>query len=180
MKLEHNKLREKVEKALENIGDLIKKERKRKDIKIAKLSALAGVSSSVISDLENHKGVMPNIYTLVAIADALDLPDETFLNVIWGNVANKKTLDNVGKQERLKAVLSDYGLKANYMDKVISQVNYYISLENLDIDLKTINTIYETELSNGTKFNNISLDPVLIMEIKKNADRIEKAKADLL
>lgn len=179
MKLEHNKLREKVEKALENIGDLIKKERKRKDIKIAKLSALAGVSSSVISDLENHKGVMPNIYTLVAIADALDLPDETFLNVIWGNVANKKTLDNVGKQERLKAVLSDYGLKANYIDKVINQINYYVSLENLDTDFKTINAIVEMELASGTKLQNICLDSTLILEIKKSIDRIAKAKADL-
>ena len=70
-------------------------------------------------------------------------------------------------------------MKANYIDKVINQINYYISLENLDTDFKTINAIVEMELASGTKLQNICLDSTLILEIKKSIDRIAKAKADL-
>ena len=68
---------------------------------------------------------------------------------------------------------------SGYIDKVINQINYYISLENLDTDFKTINAIVEMELASGTKLQNICLDSTLILEIKKSIDRIAKAKADL-
>jgi len=174
---EKEKLRDKVNQLLDDIGDLIRNERTNKNIKMAQLSEMAGVSSSVISDLENHKGVMPNIFTLISIANALDLPNETFINMMWGNLDERNTLEDIGKQERLKAALSDYGLRANYIDRVINQVNYYISLENLEIGCKLINDLCERKLAKGAE--SVRIDAIMFTEIKKNVDRIAKAKADL-
>ena len=177
--MDNNKLKEKVLMLLCNIGDIIKSTRDSKKIKISDLSKLSGVSPSVISDLENHKGVMPSIYTLISIANALELPEETFLELIWSNINKKITFDNLPKLEKLKSVLTDYGLPVSCMNRVIDYIDYYVALDQIENNYKVINLIYESELSNGTQYDNIMLDPTLIMETKKNIERIEKIKAGL-
>lgn len=176
---EHAKLKEKVLNILYNIGDLIKDTRKANNIRISDLAQSANVSTSVISELENHKGVIPNIYTLISITHALGLPDETLFEHAWKNVSKVQTFDDLPTLEKLKNALTDYGLPPACLNSVIDYVDYYVAINNLQRDYKIIKFIYENELKEGTAIDNIMLDPTLIAETYKNIARIEKIKSSI-
>lgn len=135
-KLTNDQLKDELLKALSNVGDLIKTTRKSKDLKIADLSKLAGVSSSVISDLETHKGVMPNISTLVVLANSLDLPADTFINLMFVNINGNSTSNNLGKLEKIQTALSEYGLPPVCMNRVLDYVDYFVSVDKIQDILK--------------------------------------------
>lgn len=176
---EHKQLKEKVLKILFNIGDLIKDTRKAKKIKIADLAQGANVSSSVISELENHKGVMPNLYTLISITHALGLPDETLFEHAWKNVSKTQAFNDLPMLDKLKNALTDYGLPPACLNNVISYIDYYIAINNLESCYKIIKAIYKNELKEGTAIDHVMLDPLLIIEANKNIDRLEKIKSDI-
>ncbi len=107
--------------ALYKIGDLINLTRKEKGLNLAKLYELSGISSSIISDLENHKGATPNIHTLIAIANALELPKETFIKIIVDSFKECKKSDKINA---LKIALTEYGLPSKYLEPVIDYINH--------------------------------------------------------
>ena len=167
---------EQVKQVLHNIGDTIKQARTNRKLTMSDLAKLSGVSSSVISDLENYKNVMPSIQTLMLIANALELPEETFIKEVWVNVAEKNANRDTLAIEKLRLALSEYGLPAVFMERVIDQINYYTSMSNIEHNYKIINLIYEHELKNGTKMEHIMLDPLIIFEAKKNIEFIKQIK----
>lgn len=61
---------------MEALGDLLKSARMRKKLSARKLAAQAGLTHSFIAKIEaaKHRGVSPD--TLMALAQALDLPPE--------------------------------------------------------------------------------------------------------
>lgn len=125
---DNDTLKEKVLKLLYMVGDTIKSKRKSEKITIFDLAEKAGISPSVISDLENHKGIMPNIYTLLAIANALGLSEQTFLKYIWEGANDPDAMCNLTAEEKLMTALIEYGLPANCLESVINYVDYFVSL----------------------------------------------------
>ena len=59
------------------IGHIIRDIRKKKNLTIKEISASSGVAQSLISQIENDKA-NPSLSTLIAIAEALDVPIMTF------------------------------------------------------------------------------------------------------
>ena len=164
---------------LRNIGDLVKTTREAKDMSMGELSKRSGVSSSVISDLENYKNIMPNILTLMKIANGLELPEEALMEKIWCNATRRNNDKELNVLNRLKTTLTEYGLPPTCMARVIDYIDYYKSINELETDYKIINEIYESEMNNGTIIDNVRLDPTIILEAKKNILRLEKIKAGL-
>ncbi len=171
---------EQVKQVLHNIGDTIKQARINKELSMSDLAKQSGISSSVISDLENYKNVMPSIQTLMLIANALELPEDTFIKEVWVNVAEKNANRDSLAIEKLRLALAEYGLPAMCMERIIDQINYYTSLNYLEGNYKIIDLIYESELKNGTNMEYITLDPLLIAEAKKNIDIIRSIKEKTL
>ncbi len=129
-KKEKAELKEKVKKVIENIGDFVKKGREDKGWSMSKLAEESGVSSSLISDLENKKGKMPNIFTLIVIAKTLELPDETFVNAIWDSVGKKEPTKK-GNINYLKTALNNYGLPSKDMNNVLEYISYFMAMEDI-------------------------------------------------
>lgn len=169
-----------LKQVLHDIGNTIKDARTRHNLTMAKLAEKAGVSSSVISDLENYKNIPPNIQTLMRLANALELPEETFLKKIWVNITKQNAHRDMHATEKLRLALSEYGLPTVCIGRIIDQVNYYTSLNYIEGNYKIIDLIYESELKNGTKIEDIVLDPLLILEAKKNIDIIRDIKNRVL
>lgn len=177
--IEQAKLKEKVLNILYNIGDLIKDTRKANNIRISDLAQSANVSTSVISELENHKGVIPNIYTLISITHALGLPDETLFEHAWKNVSKVQTFNDLQTLDKLKNALTDYGLPPASLNSVMDYIDYYVAINNLQRDYKIIKAIYDYELEEGNNNDHIMLDPLLIIEANKNIKRLEKIKSGI-
>lgn len=165
-----------VKQVLHDIGRTIKDARTRKKMTMAQLAEKAELSSSVISDLENCKNVIPNIQTLMLIANALELPEETFLKQIWVNITQNNKHQDSHAVEKLRLALAEYGLPAVCMDRIIDQINYYISLSYLENNCLNINAIYESELENRTKIEDIVLSPALLSDIRRNIVLIREIK----
>lgn len=170
-------LRDQVLDLLHKVGDLIKTTREAKGIKMADLAKRSGVSTSVISDLENHKGVMPNIYTLITIANALELPEGAFLQLMWGNITTQETVDSINRLDKLKQSLLEYGLPNECLDRVIDYIDYFTTLDNFENNFNLIRAIYSSEAKLGTDINKIVLPPSVLDEMRQNIIRIENIKA---
>lgn len=165
-----------LKQVLHDIGNTIKDARTRHNLTMAKLAEKAGVSSSVISDLENYKNIPPNIQTLMRLANALELPEETFLKKIWVNITKQNAHRDMHATEKLRLALSEYGLPTVCMDRILDQIDYYISLNCLENNCTNINAIYESELENRTKMEDIVLSPALLSDIKRNIVLIREIK----
>lgn len=61
------------------LGDIIRKIRTEKKVTIKKVAASAGVTSSLLSQIENNKA-NPSVNSLMAIAKALKVPMSTFFD----------------------------------------------------------------------------------------------------
>ena len=81
VELSAEELKESIYMSLNYFGDLIKSVRISKGITIHELAKMAGVSPSVISDLENHKGVMSSTYTLFSISYCLGITPSEIINI---------------------------------------------------------------------------------------------------
>ena len=93
---------------LHKLGDLIKSTRKEQGLSLQDVYLLSGISSSVISDLENHKGAIPSIYTLFSILNVLEVPIGPLLGA-----------SSSSKEQILKSALLTYGLDLKYVDRVV-------------------------------------------------------------
>jgi XRE family transcriptional regulator, master regulator for biofilm formation len=62
------------------IGVQIKKYRLQKYISLSKLAAIAGISKSYLSSIENHE-TNPSAHMIQKIAKALEVPVEQLLNI---------------------------------------------------------------------------------------------------
>ena len=67
-----------------NIGANIKKLRKEKGMTLEKLSDLAHVTRSMISQIENNKS-LPSLKTLQHFASVLKVPIGSFFESEWGS-----------------------------------------------------------------------------------------------
>lgn len=125
MIVKQTKLREEVNAIINNFGKLIKEIRHEKKWSMAKLEKESGISQSLISDLENNKGKMPNIFTLVSIARALDFSDETFIEYLWGHVPTKNT--DIDKNKKLEQALLNVGVSPKQLEGVMTYIDFTIS-----------------------------------------------------
>ena len=170
-------LKRDVDIIVNNIGDLIRNTRTAKNISMAQLAKMYNLSSSLISDLENHKGKTPNIYTLVAIARALDIPDGTFIEKIWQNVNihNKEISDD----NKLRTALLDYGVPEQYVKNIMDYATFLASISKVELNSKVIVEHYNKRInSDNYGFDFVKIDEdifkacvdnlLTIAELKKN------------
>lgn len=124
-KLSNKDIKEKINQILFELGDLVKNKRKEKAIKISDLSKLSGVSSSVISDFENHKGVMPSIFTLFSIMYYLEISSSETINKfspIQSKEENKKLEGN--NYSLIKMGLLGIGLSNDECKEIIDFIRF--------------------------------------------------------
>lgn len=138
MKIKQSELREDINKVLANFGKMVKETRQLKKWSTTKLAEESGISQSLISDLENNKGKVPNIYTLVAIARALDLPDETFVEQIWKNI-NKKSNSEQKNEFLLEKALREYGVPIESLNDIIIYIKYLVFMKDINKKFKQDN-----------------------------------------
>lgn len=79
------------------VGATIRKQRQGKGLSVRELARLTELSPSAISQIENGKSV-PNILTMKAIADVLDMSVISFL---WDDLESKISLVKPGNRQRL-------------------------------------------------------------------------------
>lgn len=144
---------------LKNISELIRTSRQDKGWSMANLANKSGISSSLISDLENNKGKVPNIFTLIAIARALEIPDETFIASIWNNVS--PACNKIKPEDKIRTALSEYGVPnvaiTNIMlyAKIFARLANYMEIYNLQ------ELVYKSEIEQGTEREKIEPLPEL-------------------
>ena len=150
---------------LKNISELIRTSRQDKGWSMANLANKSGISSSLISDLENNKGKVPNIFTLIAIARALEIPDETFIASIWNNVS--PACNKIKPEDKIRTALSEYGVPnvaiTNIMlyAKIFARLANYMEIYNLQ------ELVYKSEIEQGTEREKIEPLPELKQEEKE-------------
>lgn len=157
--MENNKIisKDDMKLILKNIGELIRTSRQNKGWSMANLATKSGISSSLISDLENNKGKVPNIFTLVAIARALEIPDETFISSIWSKVSS--TCSRIKLEDRLRTALSEYGVPSRFITNIMEYAKIISALSYTSQMAKMQGLIFKYEQEQGTNINNVEPMP---------------------
>lgn len=107
-------------------GEKLRTIREKKKITLKEIAEKAGVSESLISQIERNK-VSPAIDTLIEIAHILDIDIEYLfsdikkskqLNLVKSNERNKVELNNVSYEQLSKTIDSkdEHGIEAYYME----------------------------------------------------------------
>lgn len=125
-KLENNKdispnitkLQEEVKTIIMRFGTMVANARKGKGMKLQELSQKSGVSIGVISDLENEKGKIPNLYTLIALAKTLDIKNDEFLRLIFGECIHKDSTQK-SPSKMLTDALVAYGVPTDIAANIL-------------------------------------------------------------
>lgn len=102
-------LEKEVKEVINTFGRIVASERKNKHISLKKLSQSSGVSIGVISDLENGKSKIPNLYTFIALAKSLGIDNQYFLELIFKDFMNNKETKK-DPSEKLVDSLVTYGV----------------------------------------------------------------------
>jgi len=105
-------------KILKRLGHFFNSVRSEKNMSVRKLNELSGVSTAVISDLENKKS-MPRIETIIRLALALGITDmdEVFSETL---LENKRT-----KKDAWATIRQDL-IDLNYTNAQIHQISHYM------------------------------------------------------
>lgn len=171
------KLKRDVSLIIENIGEVIKTTRTAKKWSMAKLAEEAAISSSLISDLENNKGKTPNIYTLIAIARALDIPDETFIEKIWKNVSKENKV--ISNDVKLRTALLDYGVPEQYIGNIMDYITFFTAINSIEFNSKVIKETYEKQMALHPGIDNVRIDNDFVKACKDNLEKIATIKENL-
>lgn len=167
-KKELEKLKEQANKGLFEVGDAVKQMRTQKGWSMAELAKQAQVSPSVVSDLENHKGIMPNVFTLLCLAKALELPENSLLDIMVNKTFNTIEDENTDKICQIIRLMLDCGLPSSCVDRVLDYMNHFVSMASIYDKMNLIKLIQNTEESSGTKIENICLSKDMLDSIDKN------------
>lgn len=118
-----------VKDILKNIGEMIRTARNNKGWSMAQLAEKSGISSSLISDLENNKGKVPNIFTLISIARALNLSDDEFITGFWQQSKKVRIKNKESEQHDIviKALLG-YGIPQKAMAGVMNYIDMFAAV----------------------------------------------------
>ncbi len=171
---ELKKLKEQANKGLFEVGDAVKQMRTKKGWSMSELAKQAHVSPSVVSELENHGGIMPNVFTLLSLAKALELPENALLEIIANKTFNTIKDDNTDKINQITRLMLDCGLPSSCVKRVIDYMNHFVSMSNIYDKMYLIKLIQNTEESNGTKIENICLSKDMLDSIGDNMLKIRE------
>lgn len=121
---------------LKRIGSLVKTHRQQRQWSMAQLAEKAGTSSSMISDLENNKGKVPSMFTLMSIARALNIPDDSFVKIFWSFNKAPIQLDK-SAETAISELLLGFHVPTNTIDDIMILLNI----------IKTIGHMYQIKNS---------------------------------
>jgi transcriptional regulator with XRE-family HTH domain len=117
---------------LKNIGEMIRNARINKRWSMAQLAEKSGISSSLISDLENNKGKVPNIFTLISIARALNLADDEFINGFWNQAKTiPKRQEQTSLESTIRHDLQNYGLPQKALIEIMNIINILMLVKKM-------------------------------------------------
>lgn len=111
-------LQEEVKTIIRRFGAIVAKTRKDKGMKLQELSQKSGVSIGVISDLENGKDKIPNLYTLIALAKTLEIKNDEFLQTIFGEIIHKDP-NKKAPSDMLVEALVAYGVPSDIAANIL-------------------------------------------------------------
>ena len=100
------------------LGDIIKHARTERGLSLQDLYKMTGISASVISDLENYKGTVPTLHTVIQLSFALEIPLSAFF---------KQYEDSSGNLELQYALIAE-GLKDKDREHVLNYINFLKSI----------------------------------------------------
>ncbi|WP_139490074.1 helix-turn-helix domain-containing protein [Brevibacillus dissolubilis] len=141
-----------------SIGDIIRKHREQSGLSLSKAAALAGISKSVLSRIENNEINRPEIKTIKAISKVLPIPYSELLEY-YVEVENrtdvlKQLLNEVielAKVELVKAVVLRL-IFAPYQD-TDEMLKYLIDRADADISVPIKITLYQCVVEYSKKYN---------------------------
>lgn len=115
---------------------------------MAQLAEKSGTSSSLISDLENNKGKVPRMFTLMSIARALNIPDDSLIKIF---MKYNKAPREIGEsaESTLQKLLLGFQLPTSTVNdammllKMISSIGTIHSIKNSNVKLEEGITMYE-------------------------------------
>ncbi|MBS5860197.1 helix-turn-helix transcriptional regulator [bacterium] len=128
------KIQEEVKTIIRRFGAIVAKTRKDKEMKLQELSQKSGVSIGVISDLENGKDKIPNLYTLIALAKTLEIKNDEFLRTIFGEVIHKDPTQKDSRDMLVDALVA-YGVPIDVAANILVGID--LSYGNHSIKHKT-------------------------------------------
>jgi len=106
---------------LNQLADKFNKERTKKQLSIRELNKLSGVSTAVISDMEN-KIYMPKTDGIIRMSLALDIPLEDVLSAMLP--PNTALTKNNNKPSEILNILTGLGLDKKEKDEVLAYLGY--------------------------------------------------------
>ena len=108
-----------------NIAQFLSSKRKEKDISIRELNRLSGVSTAVISDLENCKA-LPSIEIIVKLAFALDIEFENLIYAFAKGNTNIKFAESkpIDEMAELRSILYRKGLSSPQIADVVMFIKF--------------------------------------------------------
>lgn len=107
------------ESILKRLGNFFNTARTEKDYSVRKLSDLSGVSSAVISDLENGNS-MPRFETIIQLALALDITD---MDTVFSNfIVNSNS--SRGRFGQIRECLISLGYGNGDIHQIIQFIRY--------------------------------------------------------
>ena len=106
--------------SIESVGEKLKQHRTDKNMSIRELSAISNIASSTISQIETGKN-SPNLITLKAICDALDIPvfslfldeDKAKIRLVKSS-AHEQLIRNISNGKQVKEALIIQGKNDMY------------------------------------------------------------------
>ena len=90
----------------QKVGELIKAKRIQKELTVAQLSKISGISTAVITDLETGKNKIPNLLSFVRLAKELGLEKE-FTQLIFPSMTDNNGTNEDGVK-RIETFLLNY------------------------------------------------------------------------
>ena len=122
--------KEQAEQILKRIGSLVKTHRQQKQWSMAQLAEQSGTSSSLISDLENNKGKVPSMFTLMSIARALNIPDDGLIKIfISFNKTARELPDSA--EISLRNLLLGFNVPTNAVNDIVILLNMISMIGNM-------------------------------------------------
>lgn len=142
--------KEQAEQILKRIGKLVNTHRLQKQWSMAQLAKYSGTSSSLISDLENYKGKVPSMFTLMSIARALNIPDDSLIKTF--NMFNKVPRTETNAETMLHNLLLNYQVPTGSVNDIIilltmlSKIGEMYHRKNSKTVVKDIPTVEENSV----------------------------------
>ena len=171
----------------ENMGQIIKRLRKKRNLTQEELAEQLNISAQAISKWENGTS-LPDISQIVPLADYFEVSTDTLFSRACQNneevksriqtICNDESRSHVDRFEKLKALLNEYPADLNVLDAIVRCGIFLITPDQSDSHI-FLDTIHSAELymKNAKKLGDIVRMHANKIDIYARAGRYAEAEA---